>query len=94
MNRMTVLQKLGFDKYELDEGHPHITVHEEVCREKCPDLACLYVCPAAVYSQVNGVIVADWAGCVECGTCKVSCPTDALDWVYPRGGFGVVYREG
>ncbi len=94
MNRMTVPQKLGVNKYELDEGHPHIEVHEDVCRAECPDLACLYVCPANVYSEQNGHIVADWAGCLECGTCQVGCPTDALHWVYPRGGFGIVYRNG
>ncbi len=94
MSAMTVTQKLGVNKYELDEGHPHIEVHEEVCRAECPDLACLFVCPANVYSEQNGKIVADWAGCLECGTCKVACPTKALDWVYPRGGFGVLYRHG
>ncbi len=94
MKRMSVAERLGVNKYELDEGHPHIEVHEDVCRAKCKDLACLFVCPANVYSEQNGRIVADWAGCLECGTCKVACPSDALDWVYPRGGFGVVYRNG
>jgi len=54
----------------------------------------LLVCPARVYSEVNGKIMADWAACLECGACKAACPTDALDWVYPRGGFGIVYRNG
>ncbi len=94
MNRPTVPQKLGVNKYELDEGHPHIEVHEEVCRKECPTLACLFVCPANVYSEQNGRIVADWAGCLECGTCRLACSNEALYWVYPRGGFGVVYREG
>lgn len=94
MKQMTVAQKLGVNKYDLDEGHPHIEVHEEVCRAECPDLACLFVCPAKVYSEQHGKIVADWAGCLECGTCKAACPSDALYWVYPRGGFGVVYRSG
>jgi ferredoxin like protein len=94
MNRLPVTEKLAVNKYELDEGHPHIEVNEEVCRAKCANLACLYVCPANVYSEQNGKIVADWAGCLECGTCKVACPSDALLWVYPRGGFGVIYRSG
>lgn len=94
MNKMTVLQKLNANKYELDEGHPHIEVHEEACRSLCPDMACLFVCPANVYSEQNGHIVADWAGCLECGTCKVACPPEALSWEYPRGGFGIVYRKG
>jgi ferredoxin like protein len=90
----SVTEKLAVNKFELDEGHPHIVVNEEVCRAKCANLACLFVCPANVYSEQNGKIVADWAGCLECGTCKVACPGDALQWEYPRGGFGVVYRSG
>ncbi len=94
MKRMTVTEKVGLNKYDLDEGHPHITVHEAVCREKCPSLACLFICPAGVYSEQHGQITADWAACLECGACKAACPSDALDWVYPRGGFGIVYRYG
>lgn len=94
MNKMTVLQKLAVNKYELDEGNPHIEVHEEACRALCADMACLFVCPANVYSEQNGRIIADWAGCLECATCKVACPPEALRWEYPRGGFGVIYRSG
>ncbi len=94
MKPMTVTEKVGVNKYELDEGHPHITVHEGVCWTKCKDLACLLVCPAGVYSEQHGHIMADWAACLECGACKVACPEDALDWVYPRGGFGIIYRYG
>jgi ferredoxin like protein len=94
MNSMTMPQKIAVNKYELDEGHPHIEVREEACRALCPDLACLFICPADVYSEQNGVIVADWAGCLECTTCKVACPSQALHWEYPRGGFGIVYRSG
>ena len=32
--RMTIAEKLGANKYELDEGHPHIEVHDEVCKAK------------------------------------------------------------
>jgi ferredoxin like protein len=94
VKRMTVTEKVGLNKYELDEGHPHIMVHEAVCRDQCPDLACLFVCPAGVYSEQHGQITADWAACLECGACKAACPAEALDWVYPRGGFGIVYRYG
>ena len=94
MKKMTVTEKIAVNKYELDEGHPHIVVHEEACRAKCKNLACLLVCPARVYSEVNGKIMADWAACLECGAFKAACPTDALDWVYPRGWFGIVYRNG
>ncbi len=94
MNRMPVTEKLSVNKYELDEGHPHIEVDNAMCQKLCPTKACLFVCPANVYSVQNGVVVADWAGCLECGTCKAACPSEALKWVYPRGGFGISYRYG
>jgi ferredoxin like protein len=94
MSPTGLTEKLAANKYELDEGHPHIEVNEAACRELCEDLACLYVCPAGVYSEQNGKIVVDWAGCLECATCQIACPTQALHWVYPRGGFGIIYRYG
>jgi len=30
--------------------------------------------------------------CLECGTCYVVCDKEAVDWNYPRGGYGVCYR--
>jgi ferredoxin like protein len=94
MKAMTVAEKIALNKYELDEGHPHIAVHEEACRTECKNLACLMVCPATVYTEVNGKIMADWAACLECGACKAACPSGALEWTYPRCGFGIVYRHG
>lgn len=91
---MSIPEKLGINKYELDEGHPHIQVNNEVCQKECGTKMCLFICPAAVYSEHNGVVTADWAGCVECGTCKAACPSEALQWEYPRGGFGIIYRYG
>ncbi|MDH7479765.1 MAG: ferredoxin family protein, partial [Syntrophomonadaceae bacterium] len=43
----------------------------------------------------DGEISFDCAGCLECGTCRVVCPRPgAIEWNYPRGGFGIVYRYG
>jgi ferredoxin like protein len=94
MKTVSVAHKLAVNKYELDEGHPHIEVNNEVCQAKCGDKFCLFVCPANVYQEQGDKIIADWAGCLECTTCKVACPSDALHWEYPRGGFGIVYRHG
>jgi ferredoxin like protein len=91
---MSIPEKLSVNKYELDEGNPHIRVHPEICQKLCSTRTCLTICPAQVYSEQDGQIVADWAGCLECGTCKAVCPTDALEWDYPQGGFGVSYRFG
>jgi ferredoxin like protein len=94
MKPMSVTERLGHNKYDLDESHPHIEIDHDVCQVKCKVKPCLYVCPANVYSEQDGLVVPDWAGCLECGTCVVACPDEALHWVYPRGGFGVIYREG
>lgn len=94
MNRMSIPEKLSVDKYELDEGHPHIEIDNAVCRKMCATKACLLVCPAGVYSDLDGEILADWAGCLECGSCRVACQPHGLHWVVPRGGFGIMYRSG
>ena len=53
------------------------------------------VCPAHVFSEApDGSIVVQHAACLECGTCLAVAAPGSLRWHYPRGGFGVVYREG
>ncbi len=53
------------------------------------------VCPAGVYRLDEvGALVADHPRCLECGACRAVAPPDGLEWRYPRGGFGVSYRQG
>ena len=33
-------------------------------------------------------------GCLECGTCRLVCDSDNVDWNYPRGGFGILFKFG
>ena len=34
-------------------------------------------------------------GCVECGTCRViGEPGGDIEWSYPRGGYGVLFKFG
>jgi ferredoxin like protein len=94
MNPVSLPEKLAVDKFELDEGQPHILINQEVCRQVCQQRFCLFVCPAKLYSEQNGEILVEWAGCLECGTCQVACPHEALTWSYPRGSFGIYYRYG
>jgi len=94
MKPRSVIERLAINKYKLDEGHPHIEIDHDSCKVKCVLQPCLYVCPANVYTEQAGLVVADWAGCLECGTCVVACPDEALVWVFPRGGFGIIYRSG
>ena len=32
--------------------------------------------------------------CVECGACRIGCPYFNIEWRYPKGGFGVQYKNG
>jgi ferredoxin like protein len=42
----------------------------------------------------DGSIGIEYAACLECGTCLAVAPAGVLTWHYPRGGFGVSFREG
>jgi ferredoxin like protein len=53
------------------------------------------LCPAGLYSvNADGVVELAKDGCLECGTCRLVCGTEVLDWNYPPGGTGVQYRFG
>ncbi|EBA8843220.1 ferredoxin family protein, partial [Salmonella enterica subsp. enterica serovar Montevideo] len=53
-------------------------------------------CPAGLYKkQDDGSVRFDYAGCLECGTCRILGLDTALEkWEYPRGTFGVEFRYG
>ena len=91
---MRVDEKIALDAFKAD-SEPHIKVRQEVCGG-CADRVCMRVCPAQLYSRVEetGEIRVECSGCLECGSCLVSCPRGALDWSCPHGGFGVRYRFG
>ena len=95
MKKMSTEQLLGLDKFVVDDEQAHIKVDKEVCRT-CQDKPCTYACPAGLYTLKDGEISFDYAGCLECGTCRAVCPYAgvAITWSYPRGGFGVQFRFG
>lgn len=70
---MSVEQLLGVDKFAVDDDHAHIKVDKEVCKT-CPGKPCTYACPAGLYTVKEDGISFDYAGCLECGTCRVVCP--------------------
>jgi ferredoxin like protein len=91
---MQVEAKLGWNVFRLDT-ESHIAIDHEVCQARCTTRPCLHVCPAGLYTlDTEGLVRVDFEGCLECGTCYVVCPHQALRWVYPRAGFGVHYRFG
>ncbi len=92
---MTIEEKLALDAFKTD-GESHIHIDHEVCRSRCTTRYCMTVCPGHLYSfnEDSKEMVVEYAGCLECGTCRVACLEGAIHWVYPRGEFGVQYRYG
>lgn len=91
----SVPERLAANRYDLDEAHPHIEVHQEVARRTGTAAVLVRVCPAHVYAQEpDGTISVSEAACLECGTCLAVAAPGSLTWHYPRGGFGIAYREG
>jgi ferredoxin like protein len=93
---MNVEQKLSIDKFVVDEGNPHIKVHEDKL-DAATQKALTVACPAGLYTiNEKGQLVFEVAGCLECGTCRVVCAhlPGALEWNHPRPSFGVLYRFG
>ena len=44
--------------------------------------------------EADGTIGVEYAACLECGTCLAMAPKGVLKWHYPRGSFGIMFREG
>ncbi|MBU1670041.1 MAG: 4Fe-4S dicluster domain-containing protein [Actinobacteria bacterium] len=87
-------EKLSHVAFDID-AEAHITVKKERCGE-CRPRPCLSACPAENYTwnEAKDELLFNYEGCLECGTCRFVCPLDAIEWSYPRGGFGVRYRYG
>ncbi len=86
--------RLEHTNFELDET-THIEINQDAIRASKIGDALIRICPANVYSYApNGDLISEYAGCLECGTCRQIAPEGALIWHYPNGGFGVDYQQG
>lgn len=93
MNAADLKAKLGLNVFKpLRE--PHIRIRAG--REKDPGLKpAVRICPAGLYSEnEKGEVTLVLDGCLECGTCRIACGLDVLEWDYPDGDTGVQYRFG
>ena len=92
---VNVEDKLYTNRYQVDAGHPHITVKPHDKPSKAL-LSLTTTCPAGCYSlNDKGHVEIAVDGCLECGTCRVVCAaTKDIEWNYPRGGFGVLFKFG
>jgi ferredoxin like protein len=86
-------EKLGLDVFKPD-SRPHISIKPGMERDPRLKRAVL-ACPAGLYSEnAAGEVEFTIDGCLECGTCRLACSTEVLEWSYPVGGFGVQFRFG
>jgi ferredoxin like protein len=91
-----VEDKLFQNRYRVDEGRPHIKVKDLAVCGTCTTKACTTACPAACYTaEEDGSLSTTFDGCLECGTCRIICQDHHnIDWFYPRGGYGILYKFG
>ena len=92
-----VEEKLFQNRYRVDNGRPHIEItNSDVCAAECKDKSCTYCCPAACYTQEgDGRVTLITDGCLECGTCRIICSEhNNVEWEYPRGGYGILFKFG
>lgn len=91
----TVTDRLARNAYTLDEDESHIEVDQEAARRTGAGPLLQRICPAGVYGEApDGTVTVNYAACLECGTCLAMAPDGVLTWHYPRGGFGIAFREG
>lgn len=90
-----VEDKLYYNRYLVDVGRPHIKVREHA-QPSAQLRTMLTACPARCYAlNDKGQVEVTVDGCIECGTCRVLCERNGdIEWSYPRGGFGVLFKFG
>ena len=86
----SVDERLELVRFKVDKT-AHIRLNREVCVE-CETHECVYVCPAGLFELLGGEMHFSYEHCLECGTCYVACGRKAIEWEYPRGGWGVSFR--
>lgn len=92
-NIVNVDVKLGVNKFFVDEGEAHIELVDNPDPKEFAKLE--IACPAGLYKKDENGFHFDYAGCLECGTCRILCGKTILKkWEYPNGTFGVEFRYG
>jgi len=91
---MKIEEKVALNAVKHHE-ESHIYVDKEACK-RCESKICVRACPAHLYSiePETGKLQVDHTGCLECGTCLIICPMQAVTWIYPEPGFGIYFRYG
>lgn len=88
--RISLEDALNANVWDVDES-PHIEVDTDKCAD-CKTRPCIFFCPANAFALLGEKLLYSYEGCLECGTCRVLCPSKAITWKYPLSGRGVQYR--
>lgn len=93
-HKMTVDEKMATVNFKIGK-EAHIVVDKKNCK-KCATRPCLVICAAENYKwdEERDDLIFNYEGCLECGACRLICPTNSIDWSYPKHGFGVRYWYG
>jgi len=91
-----VEEKLYAVRFKTDEEQSHLIVMDPNMCASCTDKPCTIFCPVSVYKWETDdrKISVSYEKCVECGACRIGCPYFNIEWRYPKGGFGVQYKNG
>ena len=92
LEKFSVEQRLNLNSFATDK-ESHITVNRELCKEQDAKIL-LRICPAACFTMKSGELVFSRLGCLECGACRAATSPGAIEWNFPKGGFGIQYRYG
>ncbi|ACL18381.1 ferredoxin-like protein FixX [Desulfitobacterium sp. LBE] len=94
-NNVNVDHKLGINKFHVDEENAHIVLKEDNLDMK-EYQKLVIACPAGLYKiDEKGNPQFDYAGCLECGTCRVLCGKTIIEkWELPQGTLGIEFRFG
>lgn len=95
---VNVDELIGVNKYEVDEDNAHIELGSQDIESLDDDefAKLVRLCPAALYKvDEDGHKSFDYAGCLECGTCRIACEeTIVSKWEQPSPTMGIQYRFG
>ncbi len=77
----------------VSDTESHLIVQDhDICLTKCPEKYCTLFCPGEVYKWEGERMFVGFEGCHECGSCRIGCPHNNIEWRYPKGGLGIVFR--
>jgi ferredoxin like protein len=95
MSQTDVSDKLFTIRFKCDDKSHLIIKDAQTCLS-CVTKDCNFFCPSDVYEWEKKLKITTVAfeNCIECGTCRIACPSHNIDWVYPKGGHGITYKFG